>query len=129
VARTYVAAHGGRLVITLYPSVLQTDSRLRSEVIDHLSGQPRDVKITPDAIDPRLPNRVLLAYCDDHGVDCLDVTPAFDRASQESIAPLYKTRELHWTARGNRVAAEAQARYLAPLTCGTPGGGHGHARP
>ena len=30
VARTHVAGHGGRLVITLYPSVLQVDSRLRS---------------------------------------------------------------------------------------------------
>ena len=118
-ARTHVAGHGGRMVITLYPSVLQVDTRLRSEVIDQLRGQPRDAKITPDAIDPRLPNRVLLAYCRDHGVPCFDLTPVFDRASQESVEPLYKARELHWTPRGNRVAAEAQARHLAPLVCGT----------
>jgi hypothetical protein len=128
-ARIYVAGHGGRLVVTLYPSVLQIDPRLRSEVIDRLRGQPRDAKITRDTIDPRLPNRVLLAYCRDHGVPCLDVTPVFDRASQESMEPLYKAREVHWAPRGNRVAAEAQARYLTPLTCGARGADPEQARP
>ena len=42
VARTHVTGHGGRLAITLYPSVLQVDKRLRSEVIDQLRGQPRE---------------------------------------------------------------------------------------
>jgi hypothetical protein len=125
VARTHVTGHGGRLAITLYPSVLQVDKRLRSEVIDRLRGQPRDAKMTPDAIDPDLPNRILLAYCREHDVPCFDLTPAFDRASQESAEPLYKARELHWTPRGNRVAAEAQARQLAPLVCGTREAGTG----
>ena len=44
--------------------------------------------------------------------------PAGDRASRESVEPLYKAREPHWTPRGNRVAAEAQAPFLAPLVCG-----------
>ena len=80
VARTHVTGHGGRLAITLYPSVLQVDKRLRSEVIDQLRGQPRGAKMTPEAIDPDLPNRILLAYCREHGVPCFDLTPA-------SIAP------------------------------------------
>jgi hypothetical protein len=119
VARLHVTERGGRLVIALYPSVLQIDARLRSEVIDQLHGQPRDGRITPDAIDPRLPNRVLLAYCREHGLACQDLTPVLDRASRESVEPLYKAREPHWTPRGNRVAAEAQAPFLAPLVCGT----------
>ena len=82
---------------------------------------------TPEAIDPDLPNRILLAYCREHGVPCFDLTPAFDRASQESAEALYKARELHWTPRGNRVAAEAQARHLAPLVCGTTGAGQKQA--
>ncbi len=32
--------HGGRLAITLYPSVLQVDARLRSEAIDQLRLDP-----------------------------------------------------------------------------------------
>ena len=118
VVRLHVAGRGGRLVIAVYPSVLQIDPRLRSEVIDRFHGEPRDVGITPDTIDPWLPNRVLLAYCRDRGVSCQDLTPVLDRASQESAEPLYKAREPHWTPRGNRVAAEAQARFLAPLACG-----------
>ena len=122
-ARAHVAEHGGRLAITLYPSVLQVDPRLRAETVGHLRSRRPDAEIGPDGIDPRLPNRTLLAYCREHGVPCFDLTPAFERASQESVEPLYKARELHWTPRGNRVAAEAQARYLAPLVCGTTGAG------
>ena len=44
-ARAHVAGHGGRLAITLYPSVLQVDARLRSEAVDQLRGQRRDAKI------------------------------------------------------------------------------------
>jgi hypothetical protein len=117
VARAHVAGHGGQLVITLYPSILQIDARLRSELIERLRGQPPDPGITADTIDPRLPNRVLLAYCRDHGLSCLDLMPVLERASRESVEPLYKAREPHWTPRGNRVAAEAQARYLTPLAC------------
>jgi hypothetical protein len=124
-ARARVAAQGGRLVITLYPSVLQVDPRLRSDAIDRLRGRARDARITADAIDPRLPNRILLAYCREHGVTCLDLTPVFERASRESAEPLYKARELHWTPRGNRVAGDAQARYLAPLVCGPAAPGTG----
>jgi hypothetical protein len=120
-ARAHVAAHGGRLAITLYPSVLQVDARLRAETVGRLRSRARDPAIGPDSIDPRLPNRTLLAYCGERGVVCFDLTPAFDRANQESVEPLYKTRELHWTPRGNRVAAEAQARLLAPLVCGAAG--------
>lgn len=120
-ARAHVTRHRGRLVITLYPSLLQVDPRLRAEVIDRLRGQPRYAEIKPDAFDPRLPNRTLLEYCREQGVPCFDLTPAFVRASQESAEPLYKARDLHWTVRGNRVAAEAQARHLAPLVCPAPG--------
>jgi hypothetical protein len=127
VARAHVAGQGGRLAITLYPSVLQVDARLRSEATERLRAQRREAQIAPDSIDPRSPNRTLLAYCRERGVPCFDLTPDFDHASQESGEPLYKARELHWTPRGNRVAAEAQARHLAPLVCGATGAGRKQA--
>ena len=55
--------------------------------------------------------------CREKGIPCLDVTDALVKASQESPAPLYKKRDTHWTVRGNRVAAEAEAASLAPLVC------------
>ncbi len=115
--RTHVAHHGGRLVITLYPSVLQVDPGLRAAVLDRLCGRRRHADLGTTPIDPALPNRVVADYCRGHGLSCFDLTPAFLRASPQSSAPLYKRGDLHWTVRGNRVAAEAQAAHLAPMVC------------
>jgi hypothetical protein len=119
-ARAHVAQRGGRLVITLYPSVLQVDARLRTALIDRLRGRRRHAELTSDTIDPWLPNRIVAEYCRAHGLSCFDLTPALIRASEESAGPLYKTRDAHWTVRGNRIAAEAQAEHLAPLVCAAP---------
>jgi hypothetical protein len=115
--RTHVAHHGGRLLITLYPSVLQVDPGLRAAVLDRLRGRRRHADLGTATIDPALPNRIVADYCRGHGLSCFDLTPAFLRASQQSPAPLYKRGDLHWTVRGNRVAAEAQAAHLAPMVC------------
>ena len=118
-ARAYVVGHGARLVITLYPSVLQVDANLRAALIDKVRS--RHPELTPDVIEPSLPNRVVAGYCRAQGLPCFDLTPAFVRASQESVEPLYKARDAHWTPRGNRVAAQAQAGHLAPLVCPASG--------
>jgi hypothetical protein len=115
--RAHVTGHGGRLAIALYPSVLQVDARLRGELIERLRRRQRYADVTAAAIDPALPIRVLADYCRVRGLFCFEVTPALVRASQESPEPLYKTRDVHWTVRGNRVAAEAQADHLVPLVC------------
>jgi hypothetical protein len=115
--RAQVARHGGRLVITLYPSVLQVDAGLPAAVIERLPGRHRRAGLEAGAIDPGLPNRILAEYCRARGVPCFDLTAVFVQASRELAAPLYKARDVHWTPRGNRVAAEAQARDLAPLVC------------
>jgi hypothetical protein len=116
-ARAHVTQRGGRLVITLYPSELQVDARLRATLLDRLGGRRRQADLTPDTIDPGLPNRMVAEYCRAHGLSCFDLTPALVRASQASATPLYKIRAAHWTVRGNRVAAEAQAQQPAPLVC------------
>ena len=48
---------------------------------------------------------------------CLDLTPVFVDASHASADTLYKQRDAHWTMRGNRIAAEAQAEFLVGLVC------------
>jgi SGNH hydrolase-like domain, acetyltransferase AlgX len=115
--RAHVARHGGRLVITLYPSVLQVDAGLRTALIAWLRDRRHPAGLEAEAIDPGLPSRIVAEYCRAQGISCFDLTAVFVQASRESPAPLYKARDAHWTPRGNRVAAEAQARHLAPLIC------------
>jgi SGNH hydrolase-like domain, acetyltransferase AlgX len=86
-----------------------------------LRSQPRYAELRADAIDPWLPNRVVAEYCRAQGLPCFDLTPVFVNASRESAEPLFKTRDAHWTPRGNRMAAEAQAGHLATLVCPAAG--------
>ncbi|HSE95580.1 MAG TPA: hypothetical protein VLD61_06780, partial [Methylomirabilota bacterium] len=126
--RAHVARHRGRLVITLYPSVLQVDAGLRTALVEELRGRGARVGLAAEAIDPGLPNRVVGEYCRAQGIACFDLTADFVQAGRGSPAPLYKARDGHWTPRGNRVAAEAQARYLAPLVCPANGTDPGRQR-
>jgi hypothetical protein len=114
---TQVHAARQRLILTLYPSQAQVYPKLWQEALGQLQQQPRYAQLTAERIDPALPNRVLLAYCAQHGIVCIDLTAALVHASHTSPEPLYKLRDTHWTVRGNRVAAEVQARQLAPLVC------------
>ena len=108
---------GRRLVLVLYPSELQVDPAMRETLIATLRKQPQYAALSPQDIDPRLPNTQLTAYCQSRGITCFDLTPAFIAARQRSDEPLYKKRDGHWTIRGNRVAAEAEAAYLAETVC------------
>jgi hypothetical protein len=121
--RVHAARHGARLAVALYPSAVQVDAGLRAALVERLRPRPRYAGLAAAALDPALPGRVLGAYCRSRGVACFDLTPAFVRAARESPEPLYKFRDPHWTVRGNRVAAEAQARGLAPLVCPAPAAG------
>jgi hypothetical protein len=115
--RHHVTARGRRLVMTFYPSVLQVYPEARAELLQELPQRPQLAPSLPAEIDPLLPNRVLLEYCRAVGLSCYDVTSDLVAASRESPAPLYKDRDTHWTIRGNRVAAKAQARWLSRLVC------------
>jgi hypothetical protein len=115
--RHRVTARGRRLMLTLYPSVLQVSSEARAELLQELRQRPQLAPSLPAEIDPLLPNRVLLDYCQAVGLSCYDVTSDLVAASRESPAPLYKQQDTHWTIRGNRVTAEAQARWLSRLVC------------
>jgi hypothetical protein len=114
---TQVRAASRRLIITLYPSQAQVYPELWQEALGQLQQKPLYAQLTAERLDPALPNRVLLAYCAQHGIACIDLTASLVHASRTSPEPLYKLRDTHWTVRGNRVAAEAQARQLAPLVC------------
>ena len=105
------------LALALYPSALQVYPEQRAALVETLRRRPRYAALSADALDPALPNRQLAAYCQRAALRCVDLTPAFVEASHVSADPLYKQRDAHWTLRGNRVAAEAEARFLAGLVC------------
>ena len=65
----------------------------------------------------------VIEYCRAASLACHDTTPDLIAVSQQSPARLYKLRDTHWTVRGNHVAAESQARWLAPLVCPRPHAG------
>ena len=115
--REQVTRSQTRIALVIFPSVLQVYPELRAYLTDRLRAGGRHASLSAAEIDPRLPNRTLDLYCRETGIPCLDVTDALVKASQESRAPLYKMRDTHWTVRGNRVAAEAEAARLVPLVC------------
>jgi hypothetical protein len=115
--RHRVTGQGRRLVIALYPSVLQVYPEARSQLDEELRKRPSVTGRETFEVDPQGPNRVVLEYCRAVGLACYDATADLIAASQESSEPLYKVRDPHWTVRGNHVAAAAQARWLHPFVC------------
>jgi len=115
--RAEVGRRGRRLALTVYPSALQVAPAELAALVTELRRRPRYAMLSTDALDPALPNRQLARYCQGAALPCLDLTPVFVDARRASADALYKQRDAHWTIRGNRVAAEAQAEFLAGLVC------------
>ena len=118
--RTEVGRRGRRMALTVYPSALQVIPAELAGLVAELRRRPRYAMLSVDALDPALPNRQLARYCQRAALPCLDLTPVFVDASHASADALYKQRDAHWTIRGNRIAAEAQAEFLAGLVCPGP---------
>lgn len=113
--RTEVVANTGHPpILVLYPSALQVYPE-RLAAAAHRAAQR--YAVDPRAFDPALPSRMLEAYCGRAGLSCLDVTPAIVAAAHKDPKPLYRFRDTHWTARGNRVAAAAEAAFLKTEVC------------
>ena len=115
--RTEVLRQGRRLTLAIYPSALQVYPEQRVALVETLRRRPRYATLSADALDPSLPNRQLAAYCQRAAIPCVDLTPVFVGASRASTEALYKQRDAHWTIRGNRVAADAEAEFLAGVVC------------
>jgi hypothetical protein len=115
--RAEVTRRGARLALAVYPSALQVAPAQLAALAETLRRRPRYAGLSAEALDPALPNRQLARYCERARLPCVDLTPVFVAASRASAEPLYKQRDAHWTVRGNRVAAEAEAAFLAGLVC------------
>lgn len=113
---TITKEHRARLVLLLYPSLLQLSDSLRERSIETLKKQDRGRTITLTDFDPELPNRELLAQSKMLEIPFIDLTPAL-RAAQSRGEVLYIKNDAHWNFRGNAVAAAAEAQELRELLC------------
>jgi lysophospholipase L1-like esterase len=84
--RNEVMQRGSRLVVVFIPSKREIDD-----------------------LDNSMPyQKVLMEFCDQLGIDCLDLAPDFSKP----ILRTYYRQGMHWNARGHEVAAEALIEYL-----------------
>ena len=114
--REEVTSTSGRPpLLILYPSQLQVYPE-RFESAKRTFVQ-RGAFADPSEFDPTFPNRLLLTYCTEAGLSCLDVTPALIEAARHNAAPLYRTLDTHWNIRGNRIVAAVEADFLKREIC------------
>jgi hypothetical protein len=95
---------GSPLTLLLIPDEFQVEDQLWKKV-QQKSMQP---------LERDLPQRLLRAWCEEHGFELVDVlpdlreVPAFD----DGWRHLYHLRNTHWNARGNAIAGKALAEFL-----------------
>lgn len=93
--------HQAPAVFVLIPDQGQADPQARQDVF-------RSGVLDPARFDLDRPQRRFMAFCDERGVPCLDLLPAFcDRAG------LYQPRNTHWNIAGHHRAAERLAAWLS----------------
>jgi hypothetical protein len=90
-------------VMLVIPDQAQTDPALLERLLPTLP-------IPAGALDIDRPQRWLATYFGERGIPYLDLLPRFREAPAEP--PLYKLRDTHWSASGNRLAGEALADHL-----------------
>jgi hypothetical protein len=95
---------GPRLRVAVIPDQFQVDDELWQQL---MAGEPSpDERFVRD-----LPQRRIAAFCAERDIACLDLLAPLRDAQREQ--PVYHLRDTHWNARGNRVAGEAIADFLA----------------
>ncbi len=83
-----------RLLIVLIPDEYHVNDALFAKLMKQ--------KASPEQYDRFSPQARVLAHCETHGIDCLDLTPALRTA--ENDGRTYHLRDTHWNAHGNRIA-------------------------
>lgn len=105
-----VEAHGARFSVLYIPA--------RFEVNDAVWQTTRERYKLGKRWDPFVVHDRLKAILDAQGTPLVDPRDAL-RATETSGPPAYYTRDVHWNAVGNRIAAEGLQRWVeAQPTCG-----------
>lgn len=95
------AARGIRTIVVLIPERTQADPEARRRLAVELGR-------CPERFDPGLPSYRMREMCRAAGLETVDLLEAV------SGPGLYFPQDGHWTVRGNEMAAQALAAYLAP---------------
>lgn len=98
-----VTASGGRFLVMLIPDEFQVDPAVREDVMVSAGT-------SADDYDLARPQRRLGEWLGAHGIETLDLLPAF--AEIGASRRLYNLRDTHWNRDGNRLAAELLAARL-----------------
>ncbi len=108
----YLCARGIPLLVVLIPDQVQHDRALKN---DYLAA----VGFPPERYDFEKPQRLLLAWCGQHEVPCLDLLAVF--RSEPDVGGLYLPDDPHWSRAGHEAAARAILPALRDLLAGQRG--------
>ncbi|HSN54264.1 MAG TPA: hypothetical protein VLT32_06310 [Candidatus Sulfomarinibacteraceae bacterium] len=100
-----VEASGASFVVMLIPDQYQVASELAGAAARTAGRSLADYDLDR-------PQRVLTAMLEASGIRVLDLLPVL--RDEAAAAPVYRPRDTHWNARGNRIAADLLAERLAP---------------
>lgn len=92
-------ANGRQLSVVIIPNKIQVENR---------------ESLTGDSYEAEKPNRLILEYCSEREISCLDLLPVLSGAYERSGEPLYFSIDRHLNERGYRIAAEAIHDFLVP---------------
>jgi hypothetical protein len=98
--------HGVPLAVVLIPDEFQVNPAV-------LALAREEANVAPQRVDLERPQRCLLQFCQERGVPCLDLRPAF-----QGTTAAYAPRDTHWNTRGNRLAAAAIASWIGRMRSG-----------
>jgi hypothetical protein len=94
-----VRRNGGRLVLLLYPSILQVNTR---------------TALDDAGYDHAAPERVVRAFCEEKGIDLVTPLDALIEAAR-TRKDLFFIEDRHLTVRGNEVTARVLDERLTPI--------------
>ena len=98
-----VTATGARFVILIMPDEYQVNDTLMRAAARAAGHSEADYDLTA-------PQRAIMSFCSDQGIECLDLLPAFRR--EGASRRLYLQRDTHWNRAGNMLAARELSAYL-----------------
>ena len=103
---TLARKHDAALQIVIIPAILQTSDRDLKPM--------REIGFTIDSslLGKRVPQDLLLDFCREQQLDCLDLLPAFLNSNDPD---LYIPKDFHWNASGNRLAFDSLKPSLVQI--------------
>lgn len=107
---------------TFIPIVLTSPFLFGPQNEDSINEQMPSLTEVEDGWKLRRINRVLESFCEADGYDCFDITDPLTEAFNGKQGLMYFEGDHHLTPKGNAIAADIIARWLAPRIINLRGG-------